>query len=464
LIEATGREHIGQSAFQFQPPDGNYRDYPFVGASQKNNLQALRNYTEHYDYDPVGNFKTMVHAAGNGTGNWTRTYSYNESSLIEPIEKSNRLSQTALQTNGGSPAEPYKYDAHGNMVRMPHLPLMQWDFRDELGATSRQVVNVGAPETTYYVYDAAGQRARKITERQNGARKNERFYLGGFEVYREFDAGGTVALERETLHVMDDKQRIALIETRTIDNGAAVSSPTPAQRYQFGNHLGSASLELDEAGGLISYEEYSPYDTTTYQAGRTAAEVSLKRYRYTGKERDNETGLYYLGARYYIPWLGRWTTPEPDTLKDGTNSYQFVRNQPVNHKELDGFGWKDFAKGFARGLVVGVVVGLAVATLPISGTAALVVGGAGLVATGAAAVKTHLDYKSRKISAEQADEKYGELSGGVVGGAIGGAAGKGLKAAAEGVLDRLPSVVPQVAPELVPAGPGGGYAPPPPGR
>ena len=44
----------------------------------------------------------------------------------------------------------------------------------------------GTPETTFYVYDAAGQRARKVTERQNGTRKNERLYVGGFEVFREY--------------------------------------------------------------------------------------------------------------------------------------------------------------------------------------------------------------------------------------------------------------------------------------
>ena len=87
LIEAKGREHIGQSAFPFTPPDGNYRDYPFVGAAQLNDLQALRNYTERYDYDPVGNFETMAHLAGNGAGNWTRAYTYNESSLIEPAKR-----------------------------------------------------------------------------------------------------------------------------------------------------------------------------------------------------------------------------------------------------------------------------------------------------------------------------------------------------------------------------------------
>ena len=247
LIEATGRENIGQSAFAFTPPDGNYRDYPFVGAAQLQDLQALRNYTEHYDYDPVGNFHRLFHRATHG--NWTRAYSYDEASLIEPARKSNRLSQTALQTNGNPPAEPYSYDAHGNITQMPHLPMMQWNFKDELSATSRQVFYGGAPETTYYVYDGSGQRARKITERQNSARKNERFYLGGFEIYREFEGGGAIALERETLHVMDDKQRIALVETLTIDNGLKVAFPAPVTRYQLANHLGSASLELDEGEG-----------------------------------------------------------------------------------------------------------------------------------------------------------------------------------------------------------------------
>ncbi len=46
----------------------------------------------------------------------------------------------------------------------------------------------------------------------------ERVYLGGFEIYREYGGDGLeVTLERETLHIMDDKQRIALVETKTVD-------------------------------------------------------------------------------------------------------------------------------------------------------------------------------------------------------------------------------------------------------
>ena len=167
LIQATGREHVGQSAFAFSPPDGNYRDYPFVGATQQSDLQALRNYTERYAYDPVGNFQDMAHQAVNG--NWTRAYAYHEASLTEPGRQSNRLSQTVVQTGANPPVEPYAYDAHGNMTRMPHLPMMRWNYKDGLSASSRQVVNAGAAVTTYYVYDGSGQRARKVTESQNGA-------------------------------------------------------------------------------------------------------------------------------------------------------------------------------------------------------------------------------------------------------------------------------------------------------
>ena len=190
------------------------------------------------------------------------------------------------------------------------------------------MVNDGTAETTYCVYDAAGQRVRKITERQNGSRKKERIYLGGFELYREYDGSGTgVTLERDTLHVIDDKQRIALVETRT--QGSESASPEQLIRYQFGNHLGSASLELDDAGQVISYEEYYPYGSTSYQAGHSVAEVSLKRYRYTGMERDEETGFAYHGARYYAPWVGRWTSSDPVGVRGGENLYRYCTANPV---------------------------------------------------------------------------------------------------------------------------------------
>jgi hypothetical protein len=144
-----------------------------------------------------------------------------------------------------------------------------------LYGTSRQAVNSGTPETTYYVYDASGQRVRKVTERQNGSRKEERIYVGGFEIYREYDTTSNATLERQTLHVMDDKQRVALVEVRTEGNDG---TPTQLIRFQFSNHLGSANLELDDGAKIISYEEYYPYGSTSYQAVNQNMKVAAKRY------------------------------------------------------------------------------------------------------------------------------------------------------------------------------------------
>lgn len=325
LTGASGREHIGQQA----APQPVHNDRPRMHIPHPGDGQAMRNYSEAYEYDAVGNILRVVHAAANG--NWTREYAYDEPNLAPT---NNRLTSTSV---GGVVAR-YTYDVHGNMTRMPHLPVMAWDFQDRLQRTQHQAVaDAGDGETTYYIYDAAGQRVRKVTERQNGTRTDERIYIGEFELYRAYNgAGGNVTLERETLHVMDDTRRIALVETKTVDTQAPPFDPAPLIRYQFGNHLGSASLELDAAGNVIAYEEYYPYGSTAYQAGRDVAEVSRKRYRYAGKERDDETGLYYYGARYYAPWLGRWLSPDPLGIAGGINLYAFVNGNPISLNDLAG--------------------------------------------------------------------------------------------------------------------------------
>jgi len=125
---------------------------------------------------------------------WKRTYAYNETSQLEPGQMSNRLSSTSV----GSSFEKYSYDGsaglHG-MMSLPHLSAMEWDYKDQLHSTTRQIVNSGTPETTRYVYDGSGQRTRKITERQAAAgdtptRLKERIYLGVFEIYREYAGNG----------------------------------------------------------------------------------------------------------------------------------------------------------------------------------------------------------------------------------------------------------------------------------
>jgi len=149
----------------------------------------------------------------------------------------------------------------------------------------------------------------------------------------------TLTLERETLHISDDTGRIALIDTRTTGSG---TEPAQLLRYQYSNHLSTATLELDDAAAIISYEEYYPYGSTSFQSGRSGAEVSLKRYRYTGKERDEETGLYYHGARYYVPWLARWSASDPlESKYAGRTPYCYGADNPVSYNDPNGMQEED---------------------------------------------------------------------------------------------------------------------------
>jgi len=336
LIEATGREHLGQTGGTPNSPTAPDAFNAFhMRHDHPNVSDAMGTYTERYVYDAVGNFVEMRHRGTSPVHpGWTRGYVHGEASVLEPGKTSNRLSSSDV----GPPTTPvgrFVYDAHGNMVRMPHLgglhpaPNAAWDFRDQL-----QMVDLGGGGTAFYVYDAAGQRVRKVWEK-SANRIEERLYLGGFEIFRRRDGAGATTLERETLHVMDDQARIALVETRTRDTSSTDPAPPQLIRLQFGNHLGSASLELDDAAQIISYEEYTPYGSTAYQSVRSKAETP-KRYRYTGKERDEESGLYYHGARYYAPWLGRWTSCDPSLLSGGINLYRYGAANPVFFVDLNG--------------------------------------------------------------------------------------------------------------------------------
>lgn len=311
LIEAGGREHSGQ--LDTNRADDNWDDAWAKTGLQANNPIQLRTYTQQYFYDGVGNILRMRHQAG-PQGSWTRNYQYNPAN--------NQLTKTIF----GTRTHAYTYNAHGSMAAMPHLKLIEWNFKEEM-----YHVDLTGGGQAWYVYDSSGQRTRKVIERLDGT-VEERIYLGAVEIYRE-RKGNTLRFERETLYVMDDKQRIAMVETRTKgDDG----SPKQLQRYQYANHLSTACLEVDETGRVISYEEYHPYGTTAYQAVNADIKAAAKRYRYTGMERDEETGLNYHSARYYAGWLGRWTAADPIGVGDGVNVYQYVKGNSISLYDLSG--------------------------------------------------------------------------------------------------------------------------------
>ncbi|TDD30984.1 RHS repeat-associated core domain-containing protein, partial [Actinomadura sp. KC06] len=292
---------------------------------------AMSRYTERYEYDPVGNLLQIVHAvADSATPGWTRTYRYDQESLLEPGVMGNRL--------GAVDGVRLDHDPQGNATALPGLAFLSWDAEDRLHVTAhRPPSGETPPEATWSSYDSAGTRVRKVTDRPGPdgerIRVRERLYLGPFEVFREYAPDGEVTLERTTLHVLDEDRRVALIEKRTRGDD---KGPELLVRHQLDDHLGSPTLELDQQGRVLTQEEFHPYGSTAYETVSKGARAAPKRYRFTGRERDKESGLQYHGARFYAPWLARWTSPDPAGTKDSPSPYVYVAANPVRLTDPSG--------------------------------------------------------------------------------------------------------------------------------
>ncbi len=324
LIKAEGRENVGGNL----PVDeyDNFRKFNILPGDGN----AMQNYRQYYEYDEVGNMKKMIHSAGKGvfTNQWTREFLYENNN--------NRLKTT--QTGSDLLPLTYGFDIHGNMTSMPHLESLTWNLFDQLSSIVKATSNTNTDfNTAYYVYDGGGNRVRKVITHGNGVTE-DRIYLGTLEYYTKKTSVSTL-IKRETLHVMDDKKKIAMVDTKTNDDDVAEETLI---RYQLDNHLGTACVEVDDKAEIISYEEYYPFGSTAYQVTRSDTEVPAKRYRYTGKERDEESGLYYHGARHYAPWLARWTACDPKWLfgiQYGFYTYCF--NNPIMFFDNNGLSPED---------------------------------------------------------------------------------------------------------------------------
>ncbi len=299
--------------------------------------QTLRRYIQRYGYDPVGNFLSMQHSVPTDSASgWTRQY--------EPATDSNRLLRTWTgtkdwdQTPAANRTE-YLYDTHGSMQNLARTAVeyhLSWDYRDMIGN-----VALGNGKTAWYQYDSGKQRSRKCIERSppdtlSHTITEERIYLGGYELYRRYTGDPNDPVEEiESHHLFEGQHRVLLV-----DDVLRAHSPRPDNlavpaetmfRYQCSNHLGSAGLELDDQAGIISYEEFHPYGTSAYCALSSAIEAPAKRYRYTGMERDEETGLSYQAARYLSPWIGRWVSCDPVSVADGVNIFAYCGCSPLTN-------------------------------------------------------------------------------------------------------------------------------------
>lgn len=336
LRSATGRACKGTSAPRGLDDDARCGFHAGGSATptQANAPELTEGYREEFSYDPAGNMLELRYQAASGS--WKRLFGIGGLSPERWREaRSNRL--TSL-TNGAA-LHQYTFDANGNLTRQNGERQHGWDHADRMvGYRVQAGPTTPASTEARYLYGADGMRVKKWARNQGGQVNTTTYIDGAFEHHRQSDASGV--RENNTLHVMDNQSRVALLRV-----GAPLDARdgTPRVQYHMGDHLGSSHVVVGgaDAGGnsFVNREEYFAYGETSFGS------FAKKRYRYSGKERDEESGLYYYGARYLAPWLARWVSCDPLKIrKPGTPGHCYLSfgNSPIVFFDPDGEEDKNF--------------------------------------------------------------------------------------------------------------------------
>jgi len=285
-----------------------------------------------YYYDNAGNITRITDLL---TGSRTRDFKYDDL---------DRLIEATSQSYGGTLL--YRYDKIGNMMYNCKYGDYNYNDTNHRHAVTRVVKNGVA---TNYAYDANGNMTsgngrtftydfdNMPTSIDSGSAYVESVYDAyGNRVKKTTPNSTTIYIERLyecvngvcTKNIMSGNQMIAQVSS-------------DGTYYYYTDHLGSSSIITDSAGNKDEDIYYYPYGEIKTNTGSINA-----RYKFTGKEFDAESGLYYYGARYYDPKLARFTSADtivpipfyPQTY----NRYAYAYNNPIVLRDLDGHEPEDY--------------------------------------------------------------------------------------------------------------------------
>ena len=258
--------------------------YELTGVTQGTNT------TESYTYDPVGNRLSSLGVS---------PYSVNVS---------NQLTST--------PSTTYTYDSNGNMLTKTDstgTTSYAWDFENRL-------TSVTMPSTrgtiAAFKYDPFGRRISKVFVREGRPTGSSRYAYDGDNLIEETNAFGAV--------VARNSQGLNIDEPLAMLRGGATS-------YYHADGLGSVTSLSNPAAALAQTYAFDSYGKQTAVSGSLT-----NPFRYTAREFDSETNLYFYRARYYDPASGRFLSEDPMQFNAGENFYRYVGNNPGN--SVDPFG------------------------------------------------------------------------------------------------------------------------------
>jgi RHS repeat-associated protein len=332
-------------------PNGVESDYGYDDMNRllqlKHETSAATLFNNQYSYHPTQQIGKIVELAR------TRSFLFDDTDRLTNVNQ--RLNQQII------PIENFSYDAVGNRTLSHQSSFYNYDPFNQMKDT----------ETYSYSYDANGNRTGKYTYQDpNGIinmnpfsdsqnydwdEENRLVLVRGREfdsVAYQYDALGrrvkTISERSETAYIYDGLDVVMDDDSITgvtiyqnapgIDNKLKMKNSGDNQ-YFLTDHLGSTVALADSSGNLTDSISYDSFGNTTKKSFAT-------RYRFTGREFDEITGLYYYRARWYDAKIGRFISEDPIGFRGGDiNLYGYVKNNPINFKDPSGLDYLIFENG-----------------------------------------------------------------------------------------------------------------------
>ena len=283
--------------------------------------------TQTYSYDELNRVTSAVETENSQT-NWQQKFRYDRYGNRTVITEQNRVGQEAFTTTSiigpnpdieiatnrikpkASSTEQYLFDASGNMTRDAEGNTFTFDAENHQTKFFLSS-NLNEPNATYF-YDGDGRRVKKQVS-------NEITLF-------VYNAGGALVAEYT--------QNIQL-------------PTTPQTIYMTSDILGSPRINSNQKGEVVARHDYLPFGDEIIGLGERTSSQGYGindnvRKKFTGYEKDQETGLDFAQARYYGNGLGRFTSVDPSlesikpTLPQSWNRYIYVINNPLNLIDPDG--------------------------------------------------------------------------------------------------------------------------------
>jgi RHS repeat-associated protein len=258
---------------------------------------------------------------------------------------------SATSLSSSTHNQTFSYDTTGNVTRVvrPGGTAWTYTYNSAHGATSVRPHAVVAAGSNTYTYDAAGNMltgaGRTISWGVNGMPRqinSDLYFYDGNGVRVKKVVGATT-----TYYVSGEYEVTGSTVTKYVDfHGEAVAKKVGATKYYLHQDgLGSIQAVTNSSGVEVARMMYRPYGERLSTSG-----AHVENRSFTGQRQD-ESGLFYLNARFYDPQLGRFISADPvipsaDTV--GLNRYAYAGNDPINNLDTNGLSFFKRIKNFFK--------------------------------------------------------------------------------------------------------------------